>query len=171
MNITFHTLAAVSTAVLLSPARKADRPVELTSPSELYRLSAGFALGILLHGVLDFLPHSYPIHSILDVLLGTLLFATVWIVAARSNRPLLTACFVGAIAPDLIDHTTSILNRRLGWSLPVKKIFPWHWPEYSGSIYDGSYATESLVLHLVVTFVSLGLLYFCRQSFLGFAKA
>lgn len=68
--------------------------------------------------------------------------------ACRHNGFLLGVCFIGSLFPDLIDLGPAIANKYLGLSLPVFKVFPWHWQEHSGSIYDGSRATESLLCHL-----------------------
>lgn len=81
-------------------------------------------------------------------------------------RVLLSACYLGALFPDLVDLGPAIVNKRLGWSLPVVKIFPWHWPRYSGSVYDGSRRAESLVYHLLVGGGSLFLLYANRWRLL-----
>jgi hypothetical protein len=83
----------------------------------------------------------------------------------------LVVCFVGCIFPDLIDLGPAIVNKRTGWSLPVVKIFPWHWREYSGSIYDGSRAVESSLYHLIVAGVCLILLYaYRRELFRGSSR-
>ncbi|MFB8787050.1 hypothetical protein, partial [Pasteurella multocida] len=37
---------------------------------------------------------------------------------------------------DLIDLSPAIINKQLGWNLPIfDKLFPWHFKKYSGSIY------------------------------------
>ena len=127
-------------------------------------------MGVILHGVLDLVPHSYPIRSDVDVVLSLALFACAMICAKRQNLILLAACFLGAIVPDVVDLAPAIVNHHLGWSLPVVKLFPWHWHRYSGSIYDGSHAAESLSLHLVVVALCAIFLYANRRSLFSFGK-
>ena len=164
MNVTFHTLSALATSAVLSSKNvdEASRP----STNRVLLVVVGFVAGILLHGVLDFLPHTYPIGSVFDVVLSLILFAAGFALVKPNQRLLVGSCFLGAILPDLVDLGPPILNNRLGWSIPVVKVFPWHWHKYSGSIYDGSRGLESLVLHLMVIGVTLSLLYICRKTLL-----
>lgn len=111
-----------------------------------------------MHGLLDYLPHAYPINSVVDVVLSLALISIMLLLTERGRWLLLGVCFIGAIFPDLVDLGPAIVNIRLGWSLPVFKIFPWHWREYSGSIYDGSRGVESFLYHLIVAGGSLALL-------------
>ena len=141
MNVTFHVLTGITVATLLSP----HKPEVRTSA-----LLAGFGTTVVFHGVLDYLPHSYPIKSIVDVALALLVFGAVSFLAKPHIRLLLAVCFLGSIFPDLIDLAPGILNRHLGLELMEVKYFPWHWKQYSGSIYDGSRDTESSVYHLLV---------------------
>ena len=62
------------------------------------------------------------------------------------------------------DEIVALQTKRLGWSLPVFKFFPWHWPQFSGSIYDGSRGFTSLSCHLLVVTASLAMLYLYRDS-------
>ena len=168
MNVTFHVLASFATAAVLSSKRKpADEP-RLFAPSDLPSLAVGFVTGVLMHGLLDYAPHAYPIKSAVDVLLSLALFVVMPLIVRRHHWLLLGVCFLGAVFPDLIDLGPAIANKRLGWSLPVVKVFPWHWREYSGSIYDGSRGGESFLYHLIVAGGSLVLLYaYRRQLFRG----
>src|SRR5262249_45273621 len=95
------------------------------------------------------------------------LFVIVLVFVQKRYRAMAMTCFLGAIFPDLVDLGPAILNKQLGWHLPVLKIFPWHWPQYSGSIYDGSRWLTSLLGHILVTTASLGLLYLWRKNFFG----
>jgi hypothetical protein len=127
-------------------------------------LPIGFTAGVLLHGLLDYVPHSYPLRSGPDVAFGLILFLLAITWAKRKHRPLVGACCFGSVLPDVVDLGPAIVNRLFGWSLPVVKIFPWHWHQYSGSIYDGTKRLESLVLHLGVIMLSVGTIYFYRKS-------
>ena len=97
-----------------------------------------------MHGLLDWIPHSYPIDSAADVSVSLVLLTVVMILVQPKHRFLFGACAFGVLAPDLVDLGPALINKRLGWSLPVFKFFPWHWRQYSGSIYDGSHRMESL---------------------------
>ena len=168
MNVTFHTLAGFATAALLSSRLKSADSPRLFTPPDLPFLAVGFAAGVLIHGLLDYLPHAYPIKSAVDVLLSLALFPVMLLLAGRRRWLLLGVCFLGGIFPDLVDLGPAIVNKRLGWSLPMVKIFPWHWREYSGSIYDGSRSGESFLYHLIIAGGSFLLLYaYRRQLFRG----
>ena len=164
MNVTFHTLAALGTAAALSSKE------QFSAHGRTSILLAGFGAGVLLHGVADYLPHSYPIAPGLDTVLSLTLFAAAFAFAKRQHRLLIGACFLGALFPDLVDLGPSIINHRLGWSVPAVKIFPWHWRQYSGSIYDGSRLFDSLLLHLVVIGLSVSLLYTYRRELFALAE-
>ena len=164
MNVTFHTLAGLATAAIISPRITSEDSPRSFARQDLFWLSIGFASGVLTHGLLDYAPHAYPFKSAIDVLVGLVLFCVALSVARRRYRLLLVVCFVGCIFPDVIDLGPAIVNKRTGWSLPVVKIFPWHWREYSGSIYDGSRAVESFLYHLIVAGVCLTLLYAYRRE-------
>jgi len=164
MNVVFHTLAGLAAASALSSSKQFGDSRRLFIPSDMPFLSAGFALGLISHGLLDVAPHAYPIKSAPDVFLGLLFIVSALIFARRRGRVLVAACFVGSMFPDLVDLGPAILNKRLGWSLPVVKVFPWHWHQYSGSVYDGSRPLQSLVSHLIVVTVGLGVLYVFRKS-------
>jgi hypothetical protein len=141
MNVTFHVLTGIGMAAALSP-----RQPQVAVAS----LAAGLGATIALHGLLDYVPHSYPIRSGADVILALVLLGAAWLLAKPHLRLLLITCFLGSILPDLIDLGPGILNRHAGLHLPEVKLFPWHWKQYSGSIYDGSRNTESTALHLLV---------------------
>jgi len=156
VNVTFHVLAGIGVAASLSPR-------EPTVPK--IAMVAGFASTICLHGLLDYLPHSYPIKSSIDVALALLLFGTGLSLAKPHVRPLLVACFLGSILPDLVDLAPGILNRHIGLDMPEVKLFPWHWRQYSGSIYNGSRTAESMAAHLVVSAIARFLIWRARDRF------
>jgi hypothetical protein len=118
---------------------------------------------------LDWVPHTYPINSVADVVIALALLTAGMVFVQPSHRVLLGACALGSLFPDFVDLAPAIINRRLAWSLPVVKFFPWHWRQYSGSIYDSSRKFESLLSHLLVIISSFALVYFYRRRF--FMKA
>lgn len=121
VNVTFHTIGAIATAAVLSSRRSAQCSPIL---DRLPLLTVGFVAGILAHGALDHVPHTYPIPSAFDVFLGLTLFLVAIASSKHEHRVLLGACFAGSVLPDFIDLGPAIINRRLGWSLPVVKVFP-----------------------------------------------
>jgi hypothetical protein len=167
MNVTFHTIIGLATAAVLSSRQKKTDSSRFFASSDIPVLATGFVIGILTHGLLDYLPHAYPIKSAVDVALSLALFSIMLLFVRKRHWLLLGACFVGSLFPDLVDLGPAILNKRLGWSLPVVKIFPWHWRQYSGSIYDGSRRVESLLYHLLVVGTGLGFLYVYRRQLFG----
>lgn len=159
MNVTFHTLTALATAAVLNSRSAAPEKRRNSGSGGLKLPAIGFTAGVILHAMLDYIPHTYPIKSGLDVMISLGLFPAAIIFANRSYRPLIGACFLGSIFPDLIDQGPVILNKHLGWSVPVVKVFPWHWPRYSGSIYVGRMTSISAICHLLVAGLSLSLLF------------
>jgi hypothetical protein len=164
MNVTFHIVAAVGATAALSSRKKSVSSLQ-SSSSDLLLLPGAFVAGVLLHGLLDWLPNSYPINSAVDVGIGLAVLAGVIVFVRREHRSLLSVCVFGSVLPDMVDLGPAILNKRLGWSLPVVKFFPWHWHQYSGSIYDGSRSLESMLCHLLVVGTSFALIWVYRTTF------
>jgi hypothetical protein len=166
MNVTFHALGSFATAAVLSlnPAEN------WRSVSALKKYIIGFVAGILIHGVLDFLPHQYPLPSKIDVVLALFLFLLVLFVAQRQNFLLVLICLAGCVFPDVVDLGPVIVDKYLQISLPRLpfRLFPWHLKEYSGSIYDGSRSVESGLYHLLFLLICFGLIYFNRKRFFRF---
>lgn len=81
-------------------------------------------------------------------------FSSVYVLARKETRWILFICFLGAVFPDLVDLGPAIINKQAQLNLPVVKLFPWHWKEHSGSIYDGSRSWLSVANHMVVAGVS-----------------
>lgn len=158
MNVTFHTVGSIATAAILSlnPTEK------LNSFSALKRYVIGFLVGIFIHGVLDFLPHNYPITSTFDVIFALSIF-----ILSLFLAQIILICFSGAIFPDLVDLSAGIANKHLGIPVPQLdyKVFPWHWKEYSGSIYDGSRFIESAIFHILHLLICFSLIYVYRKNF------
>jgi hypothetical protein len=163
MNVTFHAIGSFATAAVLS--RK------LAGNSwDMPKLTIGFAVGVLIHGVLDFLPHEYPLHSAFDVIFALMLLALMLFLAQNQNRLLILVCFAGAIFPDVLDLGPTIINKYWGITVPQLpfRVFPWHLKQYSGSIYDGSRRIESTIYHLLLLLICLPLIYVNRKTFFRF---
>ncbi len=168
MNVTFHALGSLATTAVLS--FKISEHWHYASALKKYVI--GFVSGIVLHGVLDYLPHNYPLPSRFDIIFALILFSFTFFLIRKHNRLLILFCFVGAIFPDLADLSAGIANKHLGIPIPQLsfKIFPWHWKEYSGSIYDGSRKIESNIYHISVLLISFGLIYAYRKNFFNLRK-
>lgn len=155
MNVLFHTTTALGIAVLFTHT-KSKRPSITTSIFV-------FIIGILSHGILDTIPHCYPIPSKLDVSLGLLMILTATWFSHKKYRIIVLSAFIGCIMPDLIDLSPAIVNKQLGWNLPVfDKLFPWHFKQFSGSIYTDD-CTISTMNHSIVV-IALGAACWYRRS-------
>jgi hypothetical protein len=157
MNVTFHVLGSFATAAVLAERTKTNYAV---------KLCVGFVTGILIHGILDFLPHQYPLSSKIDIGLALLLLLMTLFFVRKQYILLILVCFAGSIFPDIIDLAPSIADKHLGVTiqqLPFR-VFPWHLKKYSGSIYDGSRWYESTLYHSAFTVLCLSVLYLKRKN-------
>ncbi len=160
MNVLFHTTTAIGIAVGLSDTRTTNIQ---QIRNNIQTSSVAFIIGIIAHGALDYIPHCYPINSKMDVALGlTIMLAFSWFVS-RPYKLIIFSGFLGSLFPDIVDHLPNILNRHLDFNLPVgNKIFPWHWSEYSGSIYSGI-CNVSTVNHVLLLF-TIGVVCWYRRT-------
>jgi len=154
MNVIFHTSVAVGIAALLG-----------NENHKIFKTSLlAFSVGIIFHGILDYIPHCYPIDSKLDVISSLIIIGLLMWKINKDNRFILFSSFIGSIFPDLIDLSTGIVNKLFSINLPVyDKIFPWHWKQYSGSIYNGDCNVSSLN-HLMIIFVVALICYYKRLN-------
>src|SRR6266566_4651004 len=111
MSIVFHVVAAAAVAHVAS-ARLRDQSHGGFRRPGLALLAFAAVIGLASHGVLDGLRHGYPIPAVPDIVAGSIL-AAAWCFAVR---PPLRLLFAAVIA---------------------RHIFPWHWPEGSGSLHAG----------------------------------
>lgn len=149
MNVMFHIATGLSTAVLLTDTSEINRnsAYKKILPIALF----GFVIGIISHGALDYIPHCYPINSKLDILLGLLSILILLLISKEKYKLIFLGSLIGCVFPDIVDLLPSMLNKFLRLELPVlEKLFPWHWKQYSGSIYTDecnvSFINHSLVL-------------------------
>ncbi|HVU50602.1 MAG TPA: hypothetical protein VHL80_07930 [Polyangia bacterium] len=175
MNTAFHALAGLAigqtAAARLVAAEHEERPPGAPDDgrARYARVTAyTFLLCVMSHGVLDGLPHEYPLRALGDTLWTTGLVAA-WMLFIRPRyRLLLAIAFLGAELPDLIDHVPRDLDRHLGLHLPVlPKLFPWHHREGSGSL-SGDVPpmarVASLVNHVIVVTFSATLMWISRRA-------
>lgn len=172
MNVIFHALAGGAIAHVAFRIATGVRP-------------SGVALGsvavaaVASHGLLDWLRHGYPVPSRLDVVLALALSAA-WLGLVHARLRLLFATALAAsFAPDLVDH----LPRWLHFATPLPvPMFPWHAPEWSGSLYPsceiragsnlvaleaGSNRVASILNHTIVVAAGAVCILFGRSAFAG----
>jgi hypothetical protein len=164
LNVAFHTLAGLAIGQSAAAAEAlraqaaappdADGRREGRRPGRRLAVAVVLALGVFSHGVLDALPHFYPFRGLGDAVATAALFIGWMSMVPRRHWPLLVAACAGAVLPDVIDHLPRDLNRHLGLRLPVlPKLFPWHWPEGTGSLSGEQplrYHVVSMVNHVIV---------------------
>lgn len=154
MNVLMHTLSAVGLTLLISTPNK-GKPT-LQSKKKLWIIFSGFLLGIFTHGILDYIPHCYPINSKVDVIGSMILILTLVYFIDASYKLILIACITGCLLPDIIDLSPQIINHLMDTNLPIyNKIFPWHFPKYSGSIYNNDCENSSLNHGMILVTVLL----------------
>jgi hypothetical protein len=89
--------------------------------------------------VLDGLKHGYPIQTVPDVVCAGVL-AICWCLCVRRRFFLLFASVsLASVTPDIVDLGPRMLHSATGiWTpmLNATPLFPWHWPDGSGSMYS-----------------------------------
>ena len=153
MNILFHTTAAIGLIATLNETSSG----EYSNKKKMVLGLICFAIGIVSHGALDYIPHCYPINPKVDVIIGAIIIGTVTLLSKPKYRLIVGLTFLGNIFPDIIDLSPQILNKYLGLSIPLNdKIFPWHWEKYSGSIFIDDCKTSTLN-HLILITVTVSI--------------
>jgi len=154
MNVLFHAISSVTVTVLVTNTQKIEK--NNTKKTIVFTCIVAFTLGIISHGILDYVPHCYPINSKVDVFIS-LLFISIFIFLVKGKYKLIaTSSFVGCIFPDIIDLSPGIINSYLDIGVPTfNKIFPWHWQIHSGSIYDGHCNVSNFNHLLLIVIVTL----------------
>ena len=150
MNVIFHTATAVGIFTA----------VNTSSSHLLIKASIAFFGGIMLHGILDYTPHCYPISAKVDILISAAVIMLLLLVTTKKSKLLFIISILGNTFPDLVDLGPSMINKYLGCHIPIiDAIFPWHWKQYSGSIYRGDCIVSDfnhwVVLFGVITTVTL----------------
>ncbi len=164
LNIVFHTASAIASGIVVSSVfdkRYSDKQRIRTRV-----LFFCVSTNVILHGVLDILPHSYPLKGKVDVILSLLILTGILIFTKSRYTLVFASCFFGGILPDIIDLGPAIVNKLKIVNLPVVKIFPWHWSQYSGSIFDGGNIYISLCNHLIVISFFILIIYIYRKYIL-----
>lgn len=163
MNVIFHTTAAIGVAVMLTDTRKPLGSIQRKVVAGL----VAFAIGVVSHGALDYIPHCYPMNPKVDIILGSIIIVITTLRCKPAYRIIVGLSFIGSIFPDLIDLSPQILNKYLATSLPIQeKIFPWHWEQYSGSIFIEDCQVSTLN-HAILVLVVLGICIMRRCDFVN----
>ncbi|MCH5717503.1 hypothetical protein [Niabella hibiscisoli] len=122
MNVIFHTVSAIGVVAMVTDTSivKPDNYRAVTTVATIALFAAVF-----FHGVLDYMPHCYPVHSKWDVVIGLCIIATGTILVRKTYRLIVVAAFAGCILPDIIDLLPAISNKYMGWEIPIMQpIFP-----------------------------------------------
>ena len=140
MNVVFHCLTAAGIGHVAASAFR-EPGGNMPRSSDFLVVAGAAVVAFLSHGVLDGLKHGYPFSPLPDVVLGASI-ATGWCLAVRWRFVLLfAAVFFASVLPDLIDLAPVVLKSKLGIDLHLEaggRLFPWHWPDGSGSMFPSS---------------------------------
>ena len=119
MNGIFHTLSSVAIVVMVADVSKPLAKMEVCS-----KMALAFTLGIIVHGILDYIPHRYPFNSKIDVIVSLAFILFLIFKAKRRYRGIVIASIFGCIFPDILDLSSGIFNKYLHLHLPIiQKIF------------------------------------------------
>ena len=150
MNILFHTTAAIGLIATLNETSSE----EYSNKRKIVLGFIYFAISVVSHGALDYIPHCYPINPKIDVIIGAIVIGTLTFLSKPKYRLIVGLTFLGNIFPDIVDLSPQILNKYLGLSIPINdKIFPWHWEKYSGSIFNEDCKTYTLNHFILVAVI------------------
>jgi hypothetical protein len=168
LNLAFHALAGL--AIGQAAATRLSTPPRdaFARGRDVVVTTIAFGLAIMSHGILDGLPHEYPFRTLGDVLATTAVVATGLRLIQPRFRSLLLVALLGAVLPDVIDHSPRDLNRHLGTHLPeLKKVFPWHGAGGSGSLSGDNILFRahiaSLTNHVIVVVFCVIVLWLTRR--------
>lgn len=112
MNLVFHTIFSVSSSTIGSKKVEENK--------KLY-LSLGFVGNIITHGIMDILPHDYPLSKNSDALISLAIFLLSIAFVKKEYALCVFSCFFGGVLPDLIDK---LILPIMG--LRKFKLFPFH---------------------------------------------
>ncbi|MBB4035029.1 hypothetical protein GGR21_000918 [Dysgonomonas hofstadii] len=158
MNVIFHVATAISLTIALTDTNKIKTVKDTIIPA-----CGGLISGVFAHGIIDYLPHTYPLSAKPDIIISFLLIAAMLVIANKQYILILSFTIFGCVLPDLVDLLPPMMNKYLGFQISVnEKIFPWHMPEYSGSIFAGK-SLASDINHIAVLLITV-MICWCRRS-------
>lgn len=153
MNILIHTTASLTISVLLS---KSVTKNNLFNLKQVIQYSLIVLLNVILHGIFDILPHTYPVNMYLDPLISPLVILIILLIARKEFYLIIICSFIGSILPDIIDLGPRIASKLLGVQINgLLKIFPWHFEKYSGSIFNDPSNINSIINHFIILGICL----------------
>lgn len=125
MNITYHTMLGVASASVIAKIIPEEHNIKI------YKIGTiGVGINILLHGILDILPHNYSLTMIKDGIIALFLIAVAMFFVNNKYRLLTLCCVGGAILPDVIDK---IIIKNI--STVNFYVFQWHNSEIINKFY------------------------------------
>jgi len=152
MNLIFHTVLSVSTSLIFA------KKIVKTDKSIKY-LGLGFISNIIMHGVMDLVPHNYPVTTMADISISFTFFLLSIIFVRREFLTPVFFCFLGGVLPDLIDKG---FFRVLRINI---KLFPWHWTNVINFFYKWYFNHTWLFItsNILAIVVSICLLWINRR--------
>ena len=148
MNLIFHTVLSISTAPIC--AKKI-----MDGNKKIKYLTLGFAGNIIGHGIMDLIPHNYPLTRNTDLLISFGIFFLSMIFVKKEYISSVFFCFLGGALPDLIDKAFLPII-----GLNYLKIFPWHRATIINLFYDHYLKLPFIIFKMfngLAIIVSLGL--------------
>jgi len=116
MNLVFHTVFSISNSTICAKKiRKDNKPLKY--------LVFGFIGNIIGHGIMDLIPHNYPLTITTDISVSCAIFLLSMIFVKREFITSVFFCFLGGALPDLIDKGIFRIVH-----LNNLKAFHWHEP-------------------------------------------
>ncbi len=120
MNVIFHVATAISLTIALTDTNKIKTVKDTIIPA-----CGGLISGVFAHGIIDYLPHTYPLSAKPDIIISFLLIAAMLVIANKQYILILSFTIFGCVLPDLVDLLPPMMNKYLGFQISVnEKIFP-----------------------------------------------
>lgn len=167
MNVLFHTAISIGISAAITNPKTIEEGNNFTKVKFIIIL---FCIGIFSHGLLDIIPHCYPINSKIDFLISSFLICAIINLTNKRYKILIAFSFIGSLFPDIVDLAVPILNKYANLNLLVhENYFPWHWKIYSGSIYISDCTNSTIYQAILVIGVAL-ICYFNRSNIISLVK-
>lgn len=164
MNITYHTMVGIASSSVIAK-KYSTKDNKKDNYKILKVIIIGIIVNILLHGVLDLIPHNYPISLMNDIILVLCLSIFSIIFIKKKYRILTLSCICGSILPDIIDKfiVKIVLNSK-------NYLFPWHDSEVVNKFYKIYIKFISVeyygLMNILITLIFLGVIIFYRKVFI-----
>jgi hypothetical protein len=146
VNLVFHTVFSISASSIC-----AKKIVEDNRP--LKYLTLGFIGNLVGHGIMDIIPHDYPLTLKTDIPISFAIFLLSMILVNKRYITSVLFCFLGGVLPDLIDKAFFPII-----GLRYLKVFPWHWSAIINFFYKWYTPSMFKVFNILAIIVSFALL-------------